>query len=79
MTLAHHFFKVLLFPIRSRVESNTELELEDLDVLPSGVDVVVLHGEHHHEVEEESGGGGEVPDVVVVEEQKVARTVLLPV
>ena len=49
--------------------------LEDPDLVPAGLHVVVLDGEHHEEHEEEPHRREEVPEVVVVEDQHDALRV----
>ena len=51
---------------------------EHSDIVPTGLGVVVLDGEHHHEDEEEPRGAEEVPEVVVVEDEEDALPVEVP-
>ena len=53
--------------------------LEDPDLVPAGLHVVVLDGEHHKEHEEQSHRREEVPEVVVVEDQDGARCIQVSV
>ena len=53
--------------------------LEDPDLVPAGLHVVVLDGEHHEEHEEETHRREEVPEVVVVEDQDGALRIQVSV
>ena len=53
--------------------------LEDPYLVPAGIHVEVLDGEHHEEHEEESHGREEVPQVMIIEDQDGTRRVQVSV
>ena len=53
--------------------------LEDPDLVPACLHVVVLDGEYHEEHEEESHRRKEVPQVMIIEDQDGTRRVQVSV